>query len=131
MELRRGDVGGGGDSLVEEIVGELPCAGIAVALGRAQAEGGFDEVAAVELGLGLQLGLGLGRAIGKKCGADAPGDGNHAGGGWRDIFDGGEGEVEGGGGRGVLRRTGGLVPLVGIEVGVGVVETLGVVGASG
>ena len=34
-----GDVGGGGDSLVEQIVGVLPCAGVAVALGRAQAEG--------------------------------------------------------------------------------------------
>ena len=52
MELCGGNAGGGGDSLVEEIVCELPCAGIAVALGRAQAQGGFDEVAAVELGLG-------------------------------------------------------------------------------
>ena len=47
MELRHGEVGSGGNSLVEEIVGELPCAGIAVALGRTEAEGGFDEVAAV------------------------------------------------------------------------------------
>jgi hypothetical protein len=74
MELCRGEAGGGGDSLVEEIVCELPCAGVAVALGSAQAEGGFDEIAAVELGLGL----GLGSAAGEECGADASGDGNHA-----------------------------------------------------
>ena len=91
MELGGGDIGGGGNSLVEEIVCELPCAGVAVAFGRAQAEGCFDEVTAVELGLVLRLW----RVVSKECGADAASDGNHAGGVWRDVFDGGEVEVEG------------------------------------
>jgi hypothetical protein len=139
LELCRGEAGGGGDSLVEEIVGELPCAGVAVALGRTQAKGCFDEFATVELGLGLGLGLGprldlgLWGVVGEECGADATGDGDHAGGIWRDIFDGGEVEVEGGGGggRGVFACTGGLVPLVGIDVVIGVVGALVVVGAGG
>ncbi len=38
------------DALGGEVVGVLPGAGIAVALGRAQARGDLDEVAAVELG---------------------------------------------------------------------------------
>ena len=54
MELGGGYVGGGGDSLVEKIIGELPCTGVAVALGRAEAEGNFDEVSAMELGLSLR-----------------------------------------------------------------------------
>ncbi len=125
MELGGGYIGGGGNSLIEEIVCELPCAGVAVALGRAQAQGGFDEFAAVELGLGL------GGAVGEECGADAAGDGDHAGGIWRDIFDGGEREVEGGGGSGVFACPGGLIPLVGIEVVVGIVGTARTVGAAG
>ena len=38
MEFAPRMLGGGGDALVEQIVGVLPCAGIAVALGHAQAQ---------------------------------------------------------------------------------------------
>ena len=59
----------------------------------------------------------LASAVGLRCGlreqrgADAAGDGHHARGVGRDVFDGGEGEVDGGAGGA------GLVPLVGIGVG--------------
>ena len=58
-------------SLVEEVVGVLPRAGVAIALGRAQAKRSFDEVAAVELGLG---------AVG-------PADGRREESGWRSAGD--------------------------------------------
>ena len=57
MELGERNVGGGGDSLVKKIIGKLPRSGVAVALGRAETEGDFDEVSAMELGLGLGLRL--------------------------------------------------------------------------
>ena len=59
--------------------------------------------------------LGWGFAVGEERGADAAGDGDHAGGVGRDVFDGGDGEVEGERRRGVAF----VVPLV--EIGVGVV----------
>jgi len=63
--------------------------------------------------------LGLRGAVGEECCADAASYGDHAGSVWRDVFDGGEREVEGGGGSGVLPCPGGLVPLVGIDIAVG------------
>ncbi len=106
MQLRGGNAGGCGDALVEQIVGELPCAGIAVALGDAQAQGGFDEVAAAE----VEQGAGLGLVGCEHRDADAAGDGNHTRSVGCDVFDCGEVEVDGG-----CRRAG-LLPLVGIAV---------------
>ncbi len=93
--------------MVKQVVGVLPGAGVAVALGDAQADGGFDEVAAVELGVGLE------RVGGEQRCADAAGDWYHAGCVGGDVFDRGEAEVDGGG------RSAGLVPLVGVNVGCG------------
>ena len=110
----RMNVGGGGDALVEQVVGVLPCAGVAVALGRAQAKG--------ELRRGRRNGAGaaIGGALrsAQNGGADAAGDGDHARGVGGDVFDGGECEVDGQRGWGVLRGFGGFVPLIGVEVGI-------------
>ena len=108
MELCRGKIGGGGDVLVEEVVGILPCAWVVVALGDSKADRGFDEIAA------LQLEVGCGG--GEECGAYAAGDRDHCGGVGGDLFDGGEIEVEREGGGGVFTGRGGVVPLVWIVV---------------
>ena len=99
-EFGGGDVGGGGDALVEQVVGVLPGAGIAVALGRAQAKRELRR--GRRSGAGVAGWLGLRIALREERGADRRRlDGDHAGGVGRDVFDGGDGEVEGGGGRGV------------------------------
>jgi hypothetical protein len=94
VELGGGNIGGGGDSLVEKIIGELPRTGVAVALGRAETEGDFDKVSAMEMGLSLRLrwklSLGFGGVVGEECSADAASDGNQTGGVRCDVFDGGE-----------------------------------------
>ena len=51
VEFGGGEVGGGGYALIEEIVGVLPGAGVAVALGDAEAAVGLRLVAAVEIWL--------------------------------------------------------------------------------
>jgi hypothetical protein len=92
----------------EQVIGELPRAGVVVALGDAEPHRGFDQVAAAELRLRLVLELRGGG--GEERRAYAAGDGDHAGGVGCDVFDGGEFEVDGDGG------SSGLVPLVGIGV---------------
>ena len=106
-EFGGGSVGGGGDVLVQQIVGVLPRAGVVVAFGGAQAQRKFDAVAAMEWDLGLGCVAGIER------GADAAdsGDGDHARGVGGDVFDGSDGEVDGGSG-----RAAGFFPLVPIEV---------------
>jgi len=114
-ETRGADAGLGADALGGEVVGVLPGAGIAVALGRAQARGDLDEVAAVESGQGAIACIveviedRQTNAAGRREQTRAVG---------RDLLDCGEVEVEGedGGSFGLLPR---CLVLVGVEVGVG------------
>jgi hypothetical protein len=101
------DAGLGADALSGEEVGVLPGAGIAVALGRVEAGGELDAVAAVQRRCG---------GVADQGEADAAGDGEHAGAVGGDVFDGVEGEVEGEDGWAF-----GLLPgeVVGVLVGIG------------